>query len=458
MAAGLLQARSQNSSQDVAGVPGKVIDAVREHARPIQGNESDYFPVLDMTREASYVLLGEASHGTEEFYRTRAELTRRLIEEQDFNAVVIEGNWPAAARIGSYVTGQGSDGTAEQALGEFTEFPEWMWRNTAVRDFVEWLRERNLARGEGANRAGFYGMDLYSLAPSAQAVIEYLADIDQDEAALAAQRYAPLFQFLKDGAAYGGAVAYGELKSLSKAVKQQLEAVERIVQGREDEAAFHALQNARSVVAAEQYYRGIYSYSFNGWNYRDEYMADTVERLAAFLRRRDGYAKIVVWAHNSHLGDARATESKRRGECNLGQLLRERHANETVLIGFTTNRGTVMASDDWGLPGKVKEVRPSMNGSWERAFQEAGIPEFVLPLREHRGGELNSTLLERAIGVIYRPDTERMSHYFEARLAEQFDVVIHFAETRAVEPLGATAPGGVTSEAERAGTLTSVPE
>ncbi|HYP13909.1 MAG TPA: erythromycin esterase family protein, partial [Bryobacteraceae bacterium] len=352
-----------------------------------------------MSKGASFVLIGEASHGTHEFYATRAELTRRLIEEQGFNAVVVEGNWAEAYRVDRFVRGLGSDTTAEQALSDFDEFPEWMWRNTDVRDFLTWLRGRNKSKGETEIQAGFYGMDLYGVSNSRAAVRRYSARLDSK-------------------AAEGGAA----LASTDPATA---------------DAAFDAQQNARVVKNGEEYNRKMYDPTVNTWNLRDRHMADTLDALAAHLRKRDGYARIAVWAHNSHLGDARATESRRRGEWNLGQLVRERHPNQAVLVGFSTSTGTVMAASDWGERAVVKKVQPAMPSSYERVFHESGIPAFVLSLRnEAISKEFSRPLLERAIGVIYRPQTERQSHYFEARLAQQFDVVIHFQHTRAVQPLG----------------------
>ncbi|HYP13914.1 MAG TPA: erythromycin esterase family protein, partial [Bryobacteraceae bacterium] len=334
--------------------------------------------------------------------------------------------------------GESDDSTAEQALSGFNKFPEWMWRNTDVRDFVNWLRERNAGV---ANRAGFYGMDLYSLYRSRDAVLAYLDQVDPSEAERARERYATLNTRLGDGdpQTYGYAVAYGMIQSAAGPVAEQFEQVRRIAEaGRNSpdpavaDAAFIAEQNARLIVNAEEYYRMMYNPRVNTWNLRDKHMTDTLDALAEHLRRRDGFARIAVWAHNSHLGDARATDATYRGEWNVGQLVRERHPNQAVLIGFSTNTGTVMATSDWGVPGVVKQVRPGLAGSYERVFHESGIPAFVLRLQAE---EFRQPMLQRAIGVIYRPETERQSHYFEARLADQFDAMIHFDNTTAVEPL-----------------------
>ena len=429
-----------------ARIPASLVQAVREAAHPITGAASDLHPVLDVIGNATYVLIGEASHGTHEFYATRAELTRRLSEQKGFNAVVIEGDWPDAYRVNNFVRGQGDDDSPENALRSFDNYPEWMWPNTDVRDFVAWMREQNASDAGSAVDAGMYGMDLYSLFRSRDAVLRYLRDVDPVEAARAMERSSPFAAVGTDPTSYGAAVAYGRLPSAEGRVKQQFEAVSQVtetVRNSTDpaaaDAAFDAQQNARLVQNAESYYRQMYDPMVNTWNVRDEHMADTIDALAEHLRRRDGYARIVVWAHNSHLGDARATESRLRGEWNVGQLVRERHPGEAILIGFSTNDGTVMASNDWGDPGRVKQVRPALPASFERAFHETGIPAFVLPMREETvAKELRRSMLERAIGVIYRPETERQSHYFDAKISQQFDVIIHFDSSTAVEPLSRT--------------------
>jgi erythromycin esterase-like protein len=417
-----------------AKVPAALVQTVRDHALPLRDGPSAFSPILDMARNASFVLIGEASHGTHEFYATRAQLTRRLIEDHGFNAVVLEANFPETARINRFVRGLGTDKSAAEALSEYKEFPEWMWRNTDVRDFVAWLRDRNSSVSQGTPQAGIYGMDLYSLFRSRDEVLRYLQASNSAEAEKATERYKRFAKY-SDPQKYGAAAAYQWGTSAAKGVHQQFEAMKHLGANGGD-ADFEALQNARVVRNSEEYFRQMYAGSANTWNLRDRHMADTLDALAEHLRRRDGHARIVVWAHNSHLGDARATESSSRGEWNLGQLVRERHPGESVLVGFSTSTGTVMAAHDWGSPGVVKQVRPALPGSYERAFQESGIPAFVLPLRhEPVAKELRRPLLQRAIGVIYRPQTERQSHYFEARLSQQFDAMIHFDRTRAVEPL-----------------------
>ena len=413
----------------------RLTNLARGAAKELTGDARDFDALLAACGDSAFVLIGEASHGTDEFYRLRAQLTQRLIAERGFDAVVIEADWPDANRIHRYVLGQGSDVSAEQALSTFDKFPEWMWNNTAVRDFVVWLRAWNDGRSQRERKAGFYGMDLYSLYRSRSEVIRYLESVDPEAARKARERYACFDHFSEDAQSYGYTVAFGGRPSCEAEAIQQLMAIRAVDPDDGVEAEdqkFYAEQNARLVQNAEEYYRTMFAGRVSSWNLRDRHMVDTIDALRRHLARTGERPKIVVWAHNSHLGDARATDMGKQGEWNVGQLIRERHPDESFLIGFTTYAGTVMAADDWGSPGEVKRVRPGMPGSYERAFHDTGIGRFVLDLRET---PFKENLLERAIGVIYRPDTERYSHYFGANLGSQFDAVIHLDETKAVEPI-----------------------
>jgi erythromycin esterase-like protein len=409
-------------------------------AHPLRGGEPDYRPLLDLVGDSSFVLLGEGSHGTHDFYCERAEITKRLITEKGFSAVAVEADWPDAYRVNRYVRGDGEDADANAALSGFRRFPTWMWRNTVVLDFVEWLRDLNSKRSRN-ERAGFFGMDLYSLFNSMSAVVEYLDRVDSEAAKRARYRYACFEHFGEDSQAYGYVASFDLSRScedgaINQLVEIQRRALEYQNRGQDDDF-FDAEQNARLVKNAEQYYRSMFRGRQSSWNLRDTHMAETVDALTVYLQRHGRRPKIVVWAHNSHLGDARATEMGARGELNVGQLLRQKYGSETVLVGFTTHTGTVTAATEWDEPGERKRVRPSLPDSYELGFHETGIPRFFLDLRN---GARTSALiakarLERAIGVIYRPETERASHYFRANMRDQFDGVFHFDETRAVEPL-----------------------
>lgn len=413
-------------------------DAVRRAAVPLDGGASDLDPLLDLVGDARFVLLGEASHGTSDFYAERARLTARLIDERGFSAVAVEADWPDAHRAGRYATGASDDTSAEEALRGFRRFPTWMWRNTDVVAFLEWLRARNAARPPDTPAAGFYGLDLYSLGASMEAVIRYLESVDPEAAERARRRYGCLMTSAgddSDGQAYGADVAFGAGESCEAAVVAQL--VELCQKAVDADDFFDAEQNARVVRDAEAYYRQMYTGRASTWNLRDTHMADTLDDVALHLSRRQGApAKVVVWEHNSHVGDARATELGRGGELTVGQLVRERHHDDAVLVGLTTATGTVIAADDWGGPPQRKRVRPPLPGSYEERLSATGLGRFVLPLHDDDVADaLEGPLLERAIGVIYRPQTERTSHWFRARLPEQFDAVVHLDETRAVAPL-----------------------
>jgi erythromycin esterase-like protein len=426
----------------------QVLNAVRHAALPLTGDAADYDPLLDLVGDRHLVLLGEASHGTHEFYAARAAITQRLIAERGFCAVAVEADWPDAYRVNCYVRGAGDDASAAEALGGFARFPTWMWRNTAVRDFVEWLRARNASRPPQERRAGFYGLDLYSLYSSIEAVLRYLEKTDPEAARDARERYACFEHFGADSQAYGYAAGLGLHDSCEEAVVRQLADLQRRaadVLRRDGQMAeeeyFHAEQNARLVKNAEEYYRRMYQGRVSSWNLRDCHMAETLDALIAHLGRTGDRPKVVVWAHNSHLGDARATEMGQRGELNVGQLVRDRYGDDAVLVGFSTHGGTVTAASDWDAPAELKRVRPSLPGSYEAICHAAGIPRFLLRLKDagRAAAPLQEPRLERAIGVIYRPETERHSHYFYARLPDQFDALLHFDATRAVEPLDRTA-------------------
>jgi erythromycin esterase-like protein len=420
--------------------------AIREAARPVTGTAEDYDALLDLIGDAQVVLLGEASHGTHEFYRERALITRRLIQEKGFTAVAVEADWPDAYRVNRWVRGVGEDRTALDALGDFQRFPRWMWRNRDVLIFAEWLHRYNESRRR-EQRVSFYGLDLYSLFRSMEAVIGFLDQVDPEAARRARYRYSCFEDFGEDAQAYGYAAEFGLDRSCEDQAVQQLVDLQRHAaelarrDGRipEDEL-FYAEQNARLVKNAEEYYRTMFRGRISSWNLRDRHMAETLEALIAHFERKGISAKVAVWEHNSHIGDARATTMGDSGELNVGQLARERFGGDSVLVGFSTYTGTVTAASDWDAPAERKRVRPGMPGSWEALFHGVGVPNFVLPMRgdAHLIEALNQVRLERAIGVIYRPESERVSHYFEARLPRQFDAVIHFDETRAVEPLDLT--------------------
>jgi len=401
----------------------------------------------ELIGDARIVLIGESSHGTQEFYRARAEITKWLIEEKGFCAVAAEADWPDAYRVNRYVRGCDDDTTAEEALRGFERFPAWMWRNIVVRDFVEWLRENNQQCSlDNRPQAGFYGLDLYSLHRSMHEVISYLDKVDPLAAARARKRYGCFDHVTADdGQSYGFAAAFGAGPSCEREVIEQLIDIQRNAlnyarrdgQLAEDEL-FYTEQNAYVVRNAEEYYRAMFRGRVTSWNLRDKHMAHTVEALLTHLSRRVAIPRIVVWAHNSHVGDARATEVASDGQLTLGQLARERYGQDGRLIGFSTYTGTVTAASDWGGVAERKMVRPALAGSIEELFHETGRPEFIVTHDGDAAAALDVVRLNRAIGVIYLPATERQSHYFHVRPAAQFDAMIHIENTQALEPLEIT--------------------
>ena len=418
---------------------------LRHYAEPLPALDDPAFGELfDRYGDARVVLIGEASHGTSDFYRTRAAITQRLIERHGFTIVAVEADWPDASQVDRCVRGLGPSAWKEKA---FTRFPTWMWRNTDVEAFARWLHAHNRALA-AQERVEFRGLDVYSLRSSIHEVLSYLEQTAPALAREARHRYGCLSPWQDDPMLYGHFVEHGGEMPCEKAVVEQLNVLlaERLGSCiKDDEAFFGATQNARVVRAAEQYYRAVYQGSTASWNLRDRHMFDT---LQALLEHRGRDAKAVVWAHNSHIGNAAATAMGWRGEFNIGELCRKAYGREAVLIGMGTDRGQVAAADDWHGRMHVKDVRPSRPDSWEQQFLKAGVPASLTdwrnPHRQDLRDALSEPLLERAIGVIYRPETERASHYFEAVLAEQFDAFVWIEETHAVTPL----PGLETASLE----------
>jgi protein-L-isoaspartate(D-aspartate) O-methyltransferase len=404
---------------------------------------TDLTPLLDRIGNARVVLIGEASHGTSEFYRMREKITRALVTAKGFNIVAIEGDWPDAARIDHYVRHMEYPATEWTA---FARFPTWMWRNNEVRNFVDWLREHNGALRQ-SERTAFHGLDMYSLYNSIRSVLQYLDDVDPMAAALARHRYGCLSPWEADPATYGHAAMISGYENCEREVVEMLSDLltkQSDYAQKDGERFLDAMQNAKLVAAAERYYRIMYYGSRASWNLRDSHMFETLKTL---LNHYGEKSKAVIWAHNSHIGDASATEMSARGEHNIGQLCRTEFGDGAYLIGFGTCIGTVAAASNWDGPMEIKEVCPSLEESYEFLFHETGIPNLMLPLREAPSADLKNALmrprLQRAIGVIYRPETELASHYFQTVLPRQFDEYIWLDRTRAVTPLESAMLEGV---------------
>jgi protein-L-isoaspartate(D-aspartate) O-methyltransferase len=412
-------------------------ECIAEAAEPFDRIDGAFAEMFDRFANRRVVLLGEASHGTHEFYEARAAITRRFVERHGFTIVAVEADWPDAAAIDRYIRHH-PHRPGDRA--PFERFPTWMWRNTEIDRLIHELRSINAGRDPG-QMVGFHGLDIYNMSGSIEAVLAYLDDHDPEAAAVARERYGCLTPWQAEPATYGrAALSSGYAECEEQVIVQCRELLERSLN--EDGGMFGAAMNARLIASAERYYRVMYYGGAESWNLRDSHMAETLERL---LEHGGADAKALVWAHNSHIGDARATEMGHvRGEHNIGQLAREKWGSETALIGFGTHTGTVTAADDWDSPRKVKRVLPSRADSYERQCHDSGVARFLLDLAPGRHESLRrrlaEPLLERFIGVIYRPDTERWSHYSTSVLPEQFDAWVWFDETRALEPLGPPEP------------------
>ena len=427
--------RPAQSRRREARPPGKALPRlIAGSCQPFQEIESaELSSLLERIGDARVVLLGECTHGSSEFYRMRARITRELVVNRGFTVVAVEADWPDAARIDHFVR------HAERPVPDWTafaRFPTWMWRNREMKELVDWLRDHN--RGlPAAARVAFYGLDLYSLFTSISAVLAYLDEVDPDTAAVARRRYGCLTPWESDPSTYGYAALTNRYRSCEGDVirmLQELLAARMKLAESDGDRYFDAVQNARIVEQAERYYRLMYYGGPSSWNLRDTHMFETLSRV---LDARGSEARAVVWAHNSHVGDASATELGMRGEINIGELCRRRFGTSAYAVGFATDHGTVAAASDWGAPMEVKTVRPSHEHSYERLFHDSGVPRFLLALRTEREmrQQLEEPRLERAIGVIYRPETEMASHYFAAHLPRQFDELIWFDETTAIQPL-----------------------
>ena len=432
---------------EVEPLPQLIADA----AEPLPDiNDRTFSEFFDRYGDARVVLLGEASHGTSEFYRARAAISRRLIERHGFNIVAVEGDWPDCATIDRYVRHRQ---WREGELRAFERFPTWMWRNREFDAFVGWLRQHNAGRSYD-QMTGFYGLDLYNLSASMQAVTDFLEREDPELARLAHRRYACLEPWAEEPQLYGrnallegyARCEVGVVQMLKDLLQKQIDCF-----AEECDEWLDAQANARLVKDAEAYYRVMYHGSAASWNLRDTHMFETFNMI---FDAKAPNSKAIIWAHNSHIGNAAFTEmGQGRDELNVGQLVKEKFRQQARLIGFGTHTGTVAAADDWDEPMKVKRVRPSLPDSYERMAHDSEIPSFLLDLREGErderlAAELMEPRLERFIGVIYRPETERWSHYSQAILPRQFDAYVWFDETEAVNPLPAELRPGESPSVE----------
>jgi protein-L-isoaspartate(D-aspartate) O-methyltransferase len=436
--------RASRGSARPTASPTLISKLIAECAEPFDSlDDVALDALLDRIGEARVVLLGEATHGTSEFYRMRTRITQALISRRGFTAVAVEADWPDATEVDRYVRALPP---RSRPWVPFARFPTWMWRNREVQALLEWLRAHNEKTPAPERKTSFSGLDMYSMYTSAYQVVRYLDRVDPVAAKAARERYGRLTPWQSDPAAYGRAVLVGRMRSCEDEVIAMLrELLARRVDAsmRDDGELFDAAQNARVVAGAERYYRALYYGSAESWNLRDQHMFDTMRSIR---EHRGENTKMVVWEHNSHVGDAGATEMAARGEHNVGHLCRAAFGEDVYLVGFGTHHGTVAAAHAWDDPMRRMRVRPAHPDSYERLCHDAAVPAFMMalrtPVRAELGVELAEPRLERAIGVVYRPETELASHYFQAVLPAQFDEYIWFDETSSIEPLGASAPSG----------------
>jgi erythromycin esterase-like protein len=426
------------------------LNQLRQYAIPFKENNMNYDAILSSIGDCRFALLGEASHGTTEFYRERCQITKKLIEQKGFNAIVIEGDWPDSYRVNDYIKGQSSDSDLLTALQGFQRFPTWIWRNEEVFDFLNWLKIFNERVYLKSNMVGFYGMDIYSLFTSMEVVLGYLKKVDPVLAQKAKKRFACFDHYNKDSQLYGYLSSYDKkLHGCEKEVVEQMseflkmkEYLQALGSAKKDEL-FSTMQNTRLIKNAEVYYRTMFGGKASSWNIRDQHMVEIIIEVDRHLSKElNTPAKIIVWAHNSHLGDARATQQSLSGELNVGQLMRQRYTSEVFLLGFTTYEGYVTAAPEWDASAQRKSINPGIEGSYEKLFHQLGFERFLYIFKDspQLGEVFPKMLLERAIGVVYLPESERRSHYFYANIANQFDAVMHIDVTQALKPLEKYAP------------------
>lgn len=414
-----------------------LIDLVRTKAIALTGSSADYEELLEAIGDRSIVLLGESTHGTHEFYEARAAITRRLIEEKGFSALALEADGPDCQPVNQFIQGTSTTEDPVSAMSRLQRFPMWMWRNREMLELISWLKSHN-HRPTTKHQISVFGLDLFNLSAALREVIAFLDRNDMEAADRARRLYACFDYTDQNPARYGRHVRTGSKASCEKEVIEVLRDLPEAhrLKSRKDDELFFVRENAECVVSAEAYYRNLFNPLVNTWNIRARHMTMTVERIRRYLELKNRPAKVIVWAHNSHIGDCRATDMCHGGQWNLGELLRKRFSDQTFHVGFTTYQGRVQSAANWNHPPKPHLMPPALAGSYEHVFHASGLPNFLLLTRSTRSSTpLEEERLERAIGVIYSQETDRLSHYLNARLARQFDAVLHFDHSTPVQPL-----------------------
>lgn len=414
----------------------RLSDRASAMAHPLEGPGS-LDPLLERIGDARYVLLGEASHGTSEFYEWRARISERLIREKGFSFIAVEGDWPNCYEVNRYVKGYPDSGAgAREVLKTFERWPTWMWANEEIVGLAEWLRRHNDGL-PGEERVGFYGLDVYSLWESMEAVISYLERVDPDSVETAKRAYRCFEPYGEGAREYARATAFVPESCEEEAVEVLSDLRRRAPRYPEDgpESRFDAEQNALVARNAEAYYRAMIRGGAASWNVRDRHMIETLERL---MDHHGPESKVIVWEHNTHVGDARATDMAKAGMVNVGQLVREGHeTGDVVLVGFGSHRGDVIAGRSWGAPMERMPVPPAREGSWEDIMHRAAGGEDGMLIFEGEEDEFLEPRAHRAIGVVYDPAFERFGNYVPTILPRRYDAFLYLDETRALRPLHA---------------------
>lgn len=425
----------------------EVVNSISEHAYPLK-SKADLQPLFDRIGDARIVMLGEASHGTHEYYTWRAHISKRLIEEKGFSFIAVEGDWPDCYLLNRFIKGYDTEHkSVREVLEEFNRWPTWMWANWEIVALANWLRDHN-TRLAADKRVGFYGLDVYSLWESMESIMKYLKKTDPSALKVAEKAY-QCFEPYKEneGQAYARASKFvpdlcqTEVVSLLKEIRQKLPTYNS-----DYENVFNAEQNALIAVNAERYYRAMIEGGPHSWNVRDRHMADTLERLLKFHGEN---SKVIVWEHNTHIGDARATDMLDDGMFNIGELARvEHHDKGVVLVGFGSYEGTVIAAREWEARMQKMNLPPAQKGSWEYLLRKAGKEDKLLLLDDFTN---NNTLMQnyighRAVGVVYNPKFERNGNYVPTILPVRYDAFIYLDETKALLPLHIKPDGHQTPE------------
>ncbi len=411
-----------------------MIHSIQSYSIPYK-QEKDLDSIVQAIGDAKIVLLGEASHGTSEFYTVRAELSKRLIEEKGFTIITVEGDWPASQAVNSYIKGYDHQTSSKEVLESYKRWPTWMWANEEIVEFITWLKQFNEGMSSSSEQVGFYGLDVYSLWESMEEVLHYLKETNSPELELAQKAFSCFEPFGEDSQQY--AISAGllsddctkEVVNLLTSIRKKKHEYEHF----EEELSLNLEMNALVLKNAEHYYKTMVVDDHGSWNIRDEHMVEVLQSVMNYYGEK---AKVIVWEHNTHVGDARATDMAEEGMVNVGQLVREQHNEEDVyIVGFGTNRGRVIASSGWGQNIEEMVVPKAVKGSWEHLLHQAGPYNQILLFDDENRALFNNTIGHRAIGVVYNPRYEQYGNYVPTKVSERYDAFIYIEETTALKPL-----------------------